>query len=157
MPEPDVETRLANLEAKEEVREFIASYCAISDRIDKIGDLVDLLTEDAVLRNPAGVHSGRAAIESYYAAFFAAGVKFSRHHAVNQVITILEPGIARHESYFIAFLGRGGESKIAFGRYEDLVVKQEGVWRFKDKHNDVVANTSLEAGWAEGFGSAGAS
>jgi uncharacterized protein (TIGR02246 family) len=157
MPELDVETRLASLEAKEEVREFIASYCAICDRIDKIGDLVDMFTEDGVLRNPAGVHSGRAAIESYYSAFFAAGVKFSRHHAVNQVITILEPGIARHESYFIAFLGRGGDSKIAFGRYEDLVVKQADAWRFKDKHNDVVANTSLEAGWAEGFGSAGAS
>jgi uncharacterized protein (TIGR02246 family) len=157
MPELDVETRLASLEAKEEVREFIASYCAICDRTDKIGDLVDMFTEDAVLRNPAGVHSGRAAIECYYAAFFAAGVKFSRHHAVNQVITILEPGVARHESYFIAFLGRGGESKIAFGRYEDLVVKQADVWRFKDKHNDIVASTSLEAGWAEGFGSAGAS
>ena len=49
------------------------------------------------------------------------------------------------------------ETRLAFGRYEDLVVKQEGVWRFKDKHNDIVANTSLEAGWAEGFGSAGAS
>ena len=156
MPEPDVEARLATLEAKEEVREFIASYCAVCDQTDKIGDLVDMFTEDAVLRNPAGVHSGRAAIESYYAAFFAVGVKFSRHHAVNQVITILEPGTARHESYFIAILGRGGESKIAFGRYEDLVVKRDGAWRFKDKHNDIVANTSLEAGWAEGFGSAGA-
>jgi uncharacterized protein (TIGR02246 family) len=157
MPELDADTRLANLEAKEEVREFIASYCAITDRIDKIGDLVELFTEDAVLRNPAGVHSGRAAIESYYAAFFAVGVRFSRHHAVNQVITILGPGVARHESYFIAFLGCGGESKIAFGRYEDVLVKQAGVWRFKDKHNDIVANTSLEAGWAEGFGSAGVS
>jgi uncharacterized protein (TIGR02246 family) len=157
MPELDVETRLAHLEAKEEIREFIASYCAICDRVDKIGDLIDMFTEDAVLRNPAGVYSGRAAIESYYAAFYAAGVQFSRHHAVNQVITILEPGVARHESYFIAFLGRGGESKIAFGRYEDVVVKQTGVWRFKDKHNDIVANTSLEAGWAEGFGSAGVS
>ena len=108
-----------------------------------------------MLRKPTGVYSARAAIESYYATFFAAGVKFSRHHAVNQVITVLEPGVVRHEAYFIAFLGRGGDSKIAFGRYEDLVVKQEGVWRFKDKHNDIVANTSLEAGWAEGFGSAG--
>jgi SnoaL-like protein len=157
MPELDVYTRLAHLEAKEEVREFIASYCAITDRIDKIGDLVALFTEDAVLRNPAGVHAGRAAIESYYTGFFANGVKFSRHHAVNQVITILEPGTARHESYFIAFLGLVGESRIAFGRYEDLVVKQEGLWRFKDKYNDIVANTSLEAGWAEGFGSAGVS
>jgi uncharacterized protein (TIGR02246 family) len=151
MPELDVETRLANLEAKEEVRAFIAAYCTTVDRIDKIGDLVDLFTEDAVLRNPAGVHSGRPAIEAYFTAFFDGGVKFSRHHALNQVVTVLEPGVARHEAYFIAILGRDGESKIVFGRYEDIVVKHEGAWRFKDKGNDIVAATSLEAGWAEGF------
>ena len=151
MPELDVETRLANLEAKDEVRAFIASYCTIIDRIGKIGDLADLFTEDAVLRNPAGVLSGRQAIESYYAAFYADDVKFSRHHAVNQVVTILEPGAARHEAYFIAMIGRHGESAVVFGRYEDLVVKQEGVWRFKDKLNDVVGTAPLETGWAEGF------
>ena len=37
------------------------------------------------------------------------------------------------------------------------MVKQEGAWRFKDKANDIVAAASLEAGWVEGFGSAGAS
>jgi uncharacterized protein (TIGR02246 family) len=151
MPEPDAETRLANLEAKDEVRAFIASYCTIIDRIDEVGDLADLFTEDAVLRNPAGVLSGREAIQSYYAAFYADGVKFSRHHAVNQVITILEPGAARHEAYFIAMIGRRGESTVVFGRYEDLVVKQDGVWRFKDKLNDVAGAASLETGWAEGF------
>jgi uncharacterized protein (TIGR02246 family) len=151
VPELDFETRLANLEAKEEVRALIASYCAIVDRTGKIGDLGDLFTEDAVLRNPGGVLSGREAIASYYAAFFASGVKFSRHHAVNQVITVLDPGMVRHEAYFIAILGSGGESKITFGRYEDIAVKQEGVWRFKDKQNEIVAATSLEVGWAGGF------
>jgi uncharacterized protein (TIGR02246 family) len=156
MPELDLETRLAVLEAKEEVREFIASYCSICDRIDKIDDLLALFTEDAVMRNPAGVHSGQEAIRAYYTKFFASGVAFSRHHAVNQVVTILEPGVARHESYFIAILGRDGDSKIAFGRYEDVVVKQDGGWRFRDKHNDIVAMTSLEAGWAQGFQPGGA-
>jgi uncharacterized protein (TIGR02246 family) len=157
MPELDVQTRIANLETKEEVRAFIAAYCTTIDRMGKIGDLVDLFTEGAVLRNPAGVHSGRPAIEAYFTAFFADGVKFSRHHALNQVITVLQPGLARHEASFIALLGRDGESKIVFGRYEDIVVKQEGAWRFQDKGNHIAAAASLDVGWVEGFGSAGVS
>jgi len=152
MPQLDVETRLANLEAKEEIREFIASYTAVVDRIDALDDLLALFTEDAVMRNPAGVHDGKAAITEYFTKFFSSGAtNFSRHHATNQVITILEPGIARHESYFMAFLGREGDSKIAFGRYKDIVVKQDGVWRFREKGNDIVAMTSLKDGWAAGF------
>jgi hypothetical protein len=152
MTQLDVETRLANLEAKEEIREFIALYCSINDKRDAVEELVALFADDAVMRNPAGAHTGRGAITDYYTKFYASGVTFSRHHVMNQVITILKPGVARHESYFIAMLGRDGESKIVYGRYEDTVVKQGDSWRFKEKINDIVAPTSLEAGWAAGFG-----
>lgn len=151
MTQSAVEARLAVLEAKEEVREFIAQYCTITDKMHAIDELMDLFTEDAVMRNAAGTHSGRAAIRDYYAHFFSDRTRFARHHVLNQVITVVEPGVAWHDSYFIAMLGRDGESKIAYGRYHDAVVKSEGRWQFKEKVNDVVAGTSLEAGWAEGF------
>jgi len=153
MAQPDVETRLANLEAKDEVREFIALYCATNDRMDSIDVLSGLFAEDAVMRNAAGAYEGRPAIHQYYAKFFDGSVKFSRHHVMNQVITVLEPGVVRHEAYFIAMLGRDGESKMVYGRYDDLIVKQsDGAWRFQEKINDIVAPTSLAAGWADGFG-----
>jgi uncharacterized protein (TIGR02246 family) len=151
MTQAEIEARLAILEAKEEVRDFIALYCTTTDKMNAIDDLMQLFTDDAVMHNAAGTHSGRAAIHDYYLNFFTDKTKFSRHHVLNQVITLLSPGVARHESYFIAMLGRDGESKIAYGRYHDTVVKSEGRWRFKEKVNDVVAGTSLEAGWAEGF------
>jgi uncharacterized protein (TIGR02246 family) len=151
MTQSGIEARLAILEAKEEVRDFIALYCTITDRMDAVDELIHLFTDDAVMYNAAGTHSGRAAIHDYYVNFFTDKTRFSRHHVLNQVITVQEPGVARHESYFIAMLGRDGESKIAYGRYRDTVVKSEGRWRFKEKVNDVVAGTSLEAGWAEGF------
>jgi uncharacterized protein (TIGR02246 family) len=151
MAESDVEARLAVLEAKEEIRELIALYCATNDRMDSIDLLASLFTEDAIMSNPTGSHTGRAAIHGYYTKFFDGSVKFSRHHVMNQVITILEPGVARHEAYFIAMLGRDGESKIVYGRYFDLLVKEADGWRFKDKINDIVAPTTLAAGWADGF------
>jgi len=152
MPETDVESRLAALEAKEELRAFIAAYCRACDSMS--GDAVAaMFTADAVLRNAAGEHTGRDAIRAYYAAFYDGKVAFSRHHVLNQVITLLEPDVARHEAYFIAMTGAGGQSRIIFGCYEDTVVRQDGCWLFADKRNDVVGATSLQAGWAEGFAS----
>jgi hypothetical protein len=44
MLELDIEPRLAVVEAKEEVREFIASYRSIADRVEKSDDPVAHVT-----------------------------------------------------------------------------------------------------------------
>ena len=152
MTQPDLERRVADLEAKEEIRAFIAGYCRFNDALTELDALVALFAEDAVMRNPAGTHSGRDAIRAYYTNFFRSGTRFARHHVINQVITVVEPGLALHDAYFIAMLGRDGESKIVYGSYADTVVKRDGGWLFQEKINDIVAPTTLEAGWAEGFG-----
>lgn len=146
--------RIEALEAKDEVREFVARYCTLNDALTQLDDLVGLFTEDAVMVNAAGEHVGRPAIEAYYRAFFDGSTEFARHHTTNQVIDIVEPGVARHRSYFIAFLGRQGESKVAFGQYDDVIVKTAQGWRFSRKVNDVVAITTPENGWAHGFAGA---
>ncbi len=144
--------RLAELEAKEEIRAFIAEYCARNDAIADIAGLVGMFAADAVMRNPAGSHNGREAIHTYYKSFFAGGTKFARHHVINQVITVVAPGLAHHDAYFIAMLGREGESKVIFGRYADTLVQRDERWWFQEKINDIVAPTTVQAGWAEGFG-----
>ena len=154
MSDTALQERIAALEAKDEVREFIARYCALNDALTRLDELVDLFAEDAVMVNAAGEHVGRAAIDAYYRAFFDGSTEFARHHTINQVIDILEPGVARHRSYFIAFLGRQGESKIAFGAYDDMLVKDADGWRFSRKVNDVVGITTPENGWAHGFAEA---
>jgi uncharacterized protein (TIGR02246 family) len=150
--ETTVEQRLAVLEAKDEIRAFVAEYCRLNDALTQVDALVGLFREDAVMRNPAGRHEGRAAIHDYYTTFFQDDTRFTRHHVLNQVITVLEPGVARHDAYFIVVLGRHGESKIAFGSYADTVVHRDGRWWFQEKINDIVALTDLDSGWADGFG-----
>jgi uncharacterized protein (TIGR02246 family) len=150
--QPDLERRLADLEAKEEIRAFVADYCRLNDALTELDALVALFAEDAVMRNPAGTHDGREAIRTYYTNFFKSGTAFARHHVVNQVIRMDGPDRARHDAYFIAMLGRDGESKIVYGSYADTLVKRDGGWLFQEKINDIVAPTTLEAGWAEGFG-----
>jgi uncharacterized protein (TIGR02246 family) len=152
MTATSIEQRLAELEAKEQIRAFIARYCALNDALTEVEALVGLFAEDAVMRNPAGTHEGRAAIHAYYTAFFRSDTQFARHHVMNQVITLVDDGVAHHDAYFIAVLGRGGESRIVFGNYADTLVQRDGRWWFQEKINDIVAATTLEQGWAAGFG-----
>lgn len=155
MTTTDLEARLSALEQKDEVRAMIADYCALNDRLTSLDELIGLFAENAVMVNASGEHAGRAAIDAYYRAFFDGSTEFARHHTMNQVIDILEPGVARHRSYFIAFLGRQGESKIAFGSYDDLLAKTPDGWRFTRKVNDVAGVATPESGWAHGFPIAG--
>jgi uncharacterized protein (TIGR02246 family) len=148
----DLQRRLAELEAKEEIRAFIARYCALNDARSEVDALAGLFAEDAVMRNPAGSHEGRDSIHTYYTKFFSSNTQFARHHVMNQVITLDAPDRARHDAYFLAILGRDNESKIVFGSYADTLVKRDGRWLFAEKINDIVAPTTIEAGWADGFG-----
>lgn len=152
MTTSDLEGRLAELEWKDEVRAAIARYCLVNDRLDNVGELVDLFAANATLVNPSGEYVGRDAIAQYYRGFFEDSTEFAHHQVVNQVIDILEPGVARHQSSFLAFLGKGGESRLAFGRYDDTLVKVDRDWLFVRKINDVVGVTTLGQGWAHGLG-----
>jgi ketosteroid isomerase-like protein len=156
MADTELTARVAALEEKDEVRAAIAEYCAFNDRLTSLDELIGLFAEDAVLLNPTGEHIGRHAIDRFYRGFFDGTTEFARHHTMNQVIEIIEPGVARHRSYFIAFLGRQGESKIAFGQYDDLLAKTPDGWKFTRKINDVVGVTTADAGWAQGFSSTSA-
>lgn len=150
MPTTDIEARIAALEAKEKVKAVVADYCRKLDAVD-IEAVSDLFVADAVLANPAGEHVGHARISDYYQAFAEAGTSFTRHHVINQEIEILEPGRARHRAYFIALLGRSGESSFAVGEYDDILIETADGWKFQRKGNLVMGSTTAERGWADGF------
>lgn len=143
----DLEERVAALEAKDEVRATIARYCTLNDRRTAVDELMTLFTEDAVMHNATGAIEGWDAISAYYHRFFDGSVTFARHHVMNQVITLVGPGVARHEAYFVAHLGKGGESRQVFGRYDDTLVKTADGWKFRTKVNDSVLVTRAGAGW----------
>lgn len=152
MVDGDLEARVALLEAREEVRAAVLRYCELNDQVTAVDDLVAMFTEDAQLCNPAGTHDGIDAVRAYYRSFFDRGVDFARHHTMNQVITLEAADTARHEAYFLAMLGKDGESRLAFGRYDDTLVRTRTGWKFRRKVNDVIGMTTLADGWTHGFG-----
>lgn len=146
-----LEQKVDEFEAKDEVRAALLEYCRLNDVLTEVDALVDLYTDDAVLTNPAGRHEGKVAIRTYLENFFDGSVTFSRHHALQPVITIPEPGVAHIDAYFIALLGKNGSSNIAIGRYDDTLVKTDAGWRYSVKNNVIVGMTTAEKGWAYGF------
>ena len=140
----DLEQRMEKLEATEAVRAVFAEYCERVDR-GRLGDeFGELFTQDAVMRNPNPTE-GREAIVAYYENFLGT-VSFSRHHVVNQRIEV-DGDAARHRAYFIAMLGRGGDSLLVFGEYDDRLRRDGGAWRIAEKVNITAGLTTLEAGW----------
>ncbi len=58
------------------------------------------------------------------------------HHVItNGVIDLVDAANARHRSYWMTVLGRGGNrfEVAAMGSYEDVLVKQDGRWLFKQR------------------------
>jgi hypothetical protein len=111
----------------------------------------DLFTGDAVMKNPNATE-GREAIAAYYEKFLGS-VAFSRHHVVNQKITV-EGETARHRAHFLAMLGREGKSLLVFGEYDDRLARGVNGWRITEKVNLTRGLTTLEDGWAGGMSTA---
>jgi hypothetical protein len=140
----DITQRLDRLEAVEGVRLLLARYAIASDSL-LAGNLVELFTEDVVLRNPAEYH-GRDAVLQYYDGVLSTLIS-GRHHIVNSTIEIEAPDRARHRGYFLAFLFRATEALIVFGNYDDVVVRgADGAWRFQEKGNYAAGTAPLPTG-----------
>jgi ketosteroid isomerase-like protein len=145
-----LELRVERLEAIEAVRATVARYCRVIDETRDVAELRELLTPDAVLRNPGmEPREGRDAVLDYYAAYFASGVGMSRHHPVNQAVTVEGRGRARHSAYFLLLLARQDESLVGWGNYDDTLERgADGGWRYSVKVNEVLGLKPLPEGWA---------
>ena len=84
---PSIESGLATLEAKDEIRELTARYChAVVD-----GDadaIAQLFCEDGVFRAHTSAPTGRAALREFYAAGVGAKTHkpFVQNHVINKIL-----------------------------------------------------------------------
>jgi hypothetical protein len=63
-----------------------------------------------------------------------AGPPVMHHVMTNAVIELVSPTEARHHSYWMTVVGSGRSFTVAgMGRYEDVLVKQNGQWLIKNR------------------------
>ena len=136
---------------RQAIEALLAQYSTGLDTLNP--DLyVSCFTDDAELVQGDTVRKGRAEIRKVVtdliesrdkrAAAAAASTPGAEvppnamHHVItNGVIDLIDASDARHRSYWMTILGRaGGKFDVAaMGRYEDVLVKQDGKWLFRQR------------------------
>ena len=139
-----VETRLATLEAKDEIRELTARYChAVVD-----GDadtIVTLFCEDGVFRSHTFAPEGKQALLEFYAA--GVGAKTHKPFVQNHVIEFDDETHASGRCSVEIRVLQDGEAYTQAGHYHDKYRKVDGAWRFAERHYVRYHNVPWREGW----------
>ncbi len=126
---------LAELRAREEIRDLVASYAHLADG-GRFEELLDLFAPDGVLRGgDAPEARGRDAIREFLSGTgrdlaSVTRTAFIRHHVSNLRIELAGPDEASGVAYFLVVTDRGVDH---WGRYRDAYVRVDGRWRFKHR------------------------
>jgi uncharacterized protein (TIGR02246 family) len=123
----------SQLEEKDAIREVMSSYCFYVDN-GEFEKFAELFTADGIFEaGPFGKLEGRQAIREFINAQVPKpGEGPARKHCTfNHIIRVA--GSEAHAESYIVVVRESGDGIVASlaGRYEDLLVKQAGEWRFK--------------------------
>jgi len=138
----------SELEEKDAIRELMSAYCFYVDNGD-FDKFSELFTEDATFEaGPFGKLQGRRAIFDFINAQVPRpGEGPARKHCTLNHVIRLSGAEARGDSYVVVLR----ESSVGImaslaGRYEDLLVKEAGGWRFKVRkiHFDISGDLGLK-------------
>lgn len=148
-----LEERIAQLEAREGVRDLLARYVRMVDGAD-LSALRELFARDVTWVSPGRVElSGLDAVAEYYANWFASPYRDTRHHVVNELIEVADDaGRATASSYYLELAAYDELSVVGFGGYRDVCERDgHGRWRIVHKEVEVLGLARLDEGWARGL------
>ncbi len=132
------------LEAERAIRDTMSRYCHATD-YGLAEAFADLFTNDGLLLyltkdgEPFFRKEGRAELAGYVAGKPRPPERYDKHIVLAAAIT-LEGSTARVRSYFASLQDtEKGPCIASYGRYRDLLVKEDGRWRFKERIAEVEA------------------
>lgn len=141
-----VASRVDDLETADLARAATWRYATAVDTVD-LDLLADAFTEDAVLTTRRGSRQGRDVVVDYYRTALADPVD-RKHFLMNQKVTVVEPGVADVESYFIYTYAGIDTAIIGWGSYVDRVRVVDGVGRIAEKRISINVHADVRQGWA---------
>ena len=138
------ESRLAMLEAKDEIRELTARYChAVVDGDADV--IVGLFCEDGVFRSHKLAPAGHEALKEFYAA--GVGGKTHKPFVQNHVIEFDDETHAHGRCSVEIRVLSDGEPYTQAGHYHDSYRKVDGRWRFAERRYVRYHNVPWREGW----------
>ncbi len=141
-----IEERVAALEAKDEIRELTARYChAVTD--GDSGLIVSLFCADGVFRMRRKVVSGRQELTEFYGG--GVGGQTHKPFIQNNVVELQNGSEAKGRCSVEIRVVQDGEAYTCAGHYIDAYRKEDGLWRFADRHFNAYHYVSLAKGWTK--------
>lgn len=122
----------------EGARQLLSRYCSALDggRLDELSSLFHRDAAFAVSFEGGKKHTGRDTIHAWYGQFYQARPGQYRHprHKLYEPYLSLQDNAATASTYFDSdFIDPDGNVCVISGRYDDVLVKDQGQWFFKDR------------------------
>lgn len=122
----------------EGARQLLSRYCFALDqgRLDELSPLFHRDAAFSVSFESEQQHTGRDTIQAWYAQFYQARPGQFRHtrHKIYEPLLTITGDTATASTYFDAdSLGPDGNVRVISGRYNDVMIKEEGQWFFKER------------------------
>jgi uncharacterized protein (TIGR02246 family) len=136
------------LEEKDAIRDLMSAYCFHVDEgeFDKFAAL--FATDGTFEPGPQGKYQGREAICKFIASVVPRpGEGPARKHCtMNHMITVNGSEASAYSYIIVVRESESGIIPSLAGRYEDLLIKQDGQWRFKLRkiHFDIAGDLGLK-------------
>ena len=135
-PQTALETRVQELEAREQIRELMHNYGRFLDQRDFMAFAGLFLETGSEYVSGGQTVSGAAAIGKMLEGIFAAnpsGLKSPNYHVFfNETIDVEgDKATAFSQSAFIVPGEDGSPSMVFFASYDDVFVVENGKWKFK--------------------------
>lgn len=150
-----LETRVERLKDVDAIENLVSAYGYYLDK-QQWDDFVDLFAEDSTMEiSQRGVYVGKASIRKAMHLFGPQNIEpnhLHNHMQFQPVITIAPDGkTAKVRSRAFSQLGTFGRPGTWMGGiYENELVKENGVWKFKLDHVYTTYFADYEKGWAHG-------
>jgi hypothetical protein len=131
----------------EGARQLLARYCFALDR-GRLDELAPLFHRDAVFSvsfESEQKHTGRDTIHAWYSHFYQARPGQYRHprHKLFEPMLSMNGDTVTSLTYFDSdFIDSDGNVRVIAGRYDDVLVKEQGQWFFKERTINVLYHYS---------------
>jgi ketosteroid isomerase-like protein len=122
----------------EGARQVLSRYCFALDR-GRLQDLGSLFHRDAIFSvsfENGQKHTGRETIQAWYERFFQQRPEAYRHmrHKIYEPLMTVSGNTATASTYFDAdSVEADGNVRVIAGCYDDVLVKENGQWFFKER------------------------
>lgn len=148
----EMEARMRRMESVEEIRCLKSRYCDLCDDGYDADALVAMFTADGAWDGGAfGRFEGRAALHRFFSGM-PRTMSFALHHITNSAIRVSDDASWASARWYLlqtATLRRDNRAVLLAASYDDELVCEQGVWKFRRMTVRTRFFTPLDEGWAK--------